>query len=239
MEQIFEDLKKDYLVSSEYIRSYLDHYSSQVGENYSDFRSGFMKFLRENIIDYDFFIHAALVQFQGKLRLIIGDKGCGKTSSTLYFYENGGEVYTDELVYFKNNKIYCIGRNLSLDSFSLENYFTKFKPLVWKENQSKLNDEPKFLIDIGLAINNNGFNFLDEIIILVPQNNKNVHLTKREKYGIIERQFFINESVNHIDMSSIFNAKINVLMISELNEKINYEKNQCRKSNANYWKAGY
>lgn len=234
MKQFYEDLKKDYLVPSEYIRQYLD--ISRVYENmrYSFHRSSFMQFLRENIIDYDFFIHAALVKYKGKLYLIIGDKGCGKTSSTLYFYMNGGEVYTDELVYFKNNKIYSVGRNLALEQTSIEDYFPSFKKLIWKKIQSKLNELPKYLLDIKLKENEKGFNYLDKIIVLIPQNNEKIHLSKREKYEIIERQFFVNESIDNINISKLCDTPIEILMISELKERICNEKNKHYKNTRYY-----
>lgn len=220
MEQLQKDLKKDYQMFSEYVEIYMDEFSIDKSTDYSVHRSGFMQFLRESIVDYDFFIHAALVRFKGKLFLIIGSKGCGKTSSTLYFYRNGGEIFTDEMVFFKNDKIYSVGRNLSLDEYSIEHYFPELRKIVWKRIQSKLNDVPKYMLDLKLLNNEEGFKHLDKIIVLIPQGNNKIHLSKSEKYELIERQFFVNEEFDGINLSTLLDTKIEVMMISELEKKI-------------------
>ncbi|BDD40178.1 hypothetical protein [Streptococcus ruminantium] len=220
MNQLQKDLKKDYQVPSEYVEIYMNEFSVDKSGDYSVHRSGFMQFLRESIVDYDFFIHAALVKFKDKLFLVIGSKGCGKTSSTLYFYRNGGEIFTDEMVFFKNNKIYSVGRNLSLDEYSIEHYFPELRQLVWKRIQSKLNDVPKYMLDLKLSNNEEGFNHLDKIIVLIPQGNDKIHLSKSEKYELIERQFFVNEELDDVNLSILLDTEIEVMMISELKEKI-------------------
>lgn len=225
MDQIYEELMKDYLVPSEYINLYLNEFSICREQDYSYHRSKFMQFLRECVIDYDFFIHAALVKYNDQLFLIIGDKGCGKTSSSLYLYENGGEVFTDEFVYFKNNKIYSVGRKLALDEQSIENYFPNFKKKVSKKIKSKLNVLPKYMLNIDLSDNHEGFNHLDKIIILIPQNNSEIYLTKKEKYKLIEKQFFVNEEIGNVDVSKIIDTKIEIMMISEVEDKFYNEKN--------------
>lgn len=220
MNQLKKDLMRDYQVPSKYIEQYLEKIDVNKDYGYSFYRSNFMQYLRDSVIDYDFFIHSALVKFNSKLFLIIGDKGCGKTSSALYFYKKGGDILTDELVYFKKNKIYSIGRSLSLDQDSLDKYFFDFKKFIWKEVQSRLNDSPKYILDIKLGNKQNELGFLHKIIVLVPQNNPKINLSLSEKLEIIERQLFFNERINNVNLSKLFDAKIEILMISELKEKI-------------------
>ena len=124
------------------------------------------------------------------------------------------------MVYFKKNKFYSIVRSLSLDQDSLDKYFFDFKKFIWKEVQSRLNDSPKYILDIKLGNEQNELDFLHKIIVLVPQNNPKINLSLSEKLEIIERQLFFNERINNINFSKLFDVKLEILMISELKEKI-------------------
>ena len=72
MDQLKIDLMRDYQVPSKYIEQYLEKIDVNKDYGYSFYRSDFMQYLRDSVIDYDFFIHSALVKFNSKLFLIIG-----------------------------------------------------------------------------------------------------------------------------------------------------------------------
>ena len=55
MDQLKIDLMRDYQVPSKYIEQYLEKIDVNKDYGYSFYRSDFMQYLRDSVIDYDFF----------------------------------------------------------------------------------------------------------------------------------------------------------------------------------------
>ncbi len=213
-----KNFKKYLLIDYNIGEDIIDDFLEQIDDNnltYSKCRSAFMRFVHSKVIEYDFMFHAGLVKFNGKLIVIVGDKGCGKTSSILYFLEHGATVYTDELVFIKDKRLHAIGRSLALEKKSIVDYFKWVKPYIWKTVKSDLNENTKFLLQMPLS-NFNGESLVDEILILIPKNNHSVCLSKREIYSLLEKQLFINPKSDPKILVDFLSTKLKILDISEL-----------------------
>lgn len=144
--------------------------------------------LREGIVAS---VHAACVKINNRIVLIIGDKGTGKSSSSIYLHSMGGEIYTDELVFFKNDGLlFCLPRLLGVDSTTLLKYFPEYKSKVKYEIKSMNNVENKLLLDI--MKNSSDVSQIDNVIILIQGKADNV--SNKEKIALISKQWSTYDS---------------------------------------------
>lgn len=111
-------------------------------------------------------VHAACVNLNHKNLLIIGNKGTGKSSSSLYLHLQGGHILTDEMVFFDDDeRLTCLPRFIGLDHYTLDRYFPQYKPKVKASINSMYNTEQKVLLDI--MTKPNGEIWLDQVIVIV------------------------------------------------------------------------
>lgn len=159
---------------------------------YGTIRSELTNLLRNNLSeDVVASVHAACVKINNRIVLIIGDKGTGKSSSSIYLHSMGGEIYTDELVIFKNDgSLLCLPRLLGVDRMTLLKYFPDYKNKVKYEIKSMHNVENKLLLDI--MKNSSEVSQIDDVFILIQGKTENI--SAKEKIALISKQWSTYDS---------------------------------------------
>lgn len=185
-------------------------------------RSELTNIIRNDILSNSLFgLHAAFLSYKNQNLIILGEKGAGKTSASLYLYNKGAKFYTDELLIFKDMEtIFTLGRKPSLDKKTLEKYFPMFKEKIFFSSKSILNSEEKKIIDIDMLKSqiSQYKDFNDFSLILLTKNPD--ELTKEEILKKVAAQFITKNSVAKEDLKFFYNLlnKTCPMTIEEIKE---------------------
>ena len=219
--------KKKLIIKSEFVlvsrcdneTSVIFSVNSESNVIYGVLRSELTNLLRNNLTkDTAASVHAACVKINNRVVLIIGDKGSGKSSSSIYLHSKGGEIYTDELVIFhKNGHVFCLPRLLGIDQITLFKYFPDYKRKVKYEIKSMHNIDKKFLLDIMTKPSE--LTQIDDVILLIQGNIHNV--SNQDKISLISRQWSTYDNgVNSGDILKNIISKSKPMTLNQIREKI-------------------
>ncbi len=136
-------------------------------------------------------IHASCINWKNENYVIIGKKGSGKSSSSLYLKEKGANIFTDEFVFFDIDfYATCLNRYIAITERTQKEYFESLKQYNIGTIESLFNTEKKFLMNLTDREQNPLK--IDKFIILVREGAKNFSLT--EKLKIITSQSVSNHT---------------------------------------------
>ena len=173
------------------------HRSASHSYIYGVLRSEITNVLREILSEVSLCsIHAACVKKDKKTFLIIGNKGTGKSSSSIYLHKSGGEILTDELIFFDNKGfLICLPRFVGVDNNTLHSYFPDYEDEANIEIRNMYNADKKILLDIISSSPKQSYQSIDEVIVLVRGNRK--YLSPRDIINLISAQWinYKNESL--------------------------------------------
>lgn len=194
---------------------------------YSYLRSKLCEIIREYMLKhFPFGLHAALIGRNKELSLIIGAKGSGKTSSVLYAFNKGWDVYTDEFVLIDIDHIEVLERFPAISSEDKNNYFADSDFQLHSKIIGYLTGETKNIININMRkCENYSLSDISCIYVLTNHNNKkmlqdysrhifynnfisNSHLTN-EQYNIAQYLIFNSEMINIEELAKILQEEHN------------------------------
>lgn len=215
---------QDFLVTRKDKRIKIEHLSAiQNDILYGIIRTELTRLIRKKELKESYLaFHAGLIRYHNKVIMIIGDKGMGKTSSCLYFLEHGGEIFTDELVFFSPQRIKVLSRMISIDEHNLTNYFPRLKKDILIKSKSMLNLETKYILNTKLkdrAVHN-----IDKVLLLVDKDSSTTEkLAYLKKKKILASQLIptqISSSENAIDLLANLVDKAEVTTVSNIKKRL-------------------
>lgn len=192
---------------------------------YSYLRSKVCEIIRECMLtSYPFGLHAALIGKDKELSLIIGAKGSGKTSSVLYAFRNGWDIYTDELVFIDRERIEVLERYPGIAPDVENNYFADrnfkshaiIKGYLTRETKKIINIDIRKCKDLSLSN-------IKSVYVLT--NYKNNNMLEDYKKIVFYNNFIIGSNMtNHqynITQDLIYKSKM--ININEFANRIQEE----------------
>lgn len=192
---------------------------------YSYLRSRVCEVIRDHALQlFPFGLHGALIGKGSVLSVVIGDKGSGKTSSMLYAYEQGWDIYTDELVLLDQTCVNVLERFPALAPDVENRFFAKgCFPLHCKIKGYLTNEDKNILaVPIKKCL---GFTFSDIQNIFVLSSPENETLISEYKKHIFLRNFILGQkqSQEQYEMIGSLICRSELLTISGLVERIQGE----------------
>lgn len=198
--EIWKDINNNELILSENVKIFrsLDltkvYFDLKCSDRliYGVFRSEFTNYIRKCLnTKYPLSLHASCVNLNNKNYAIIGKKGSGKSSSALYLKNKGGQIFTDEFIFFNRKfEANCLNRYLAINYNTHDKYFENYKLFNKISIENLFNTDTKVLIDI--VDKQIKPLYIDKFVLLLKGDNKNLSL--REKLKIINTQSIINNS---------------------------------------------
>lgn len=179
---------------------------------YSYLRSKICEIIRECKLKlYPFGFHAALIGRDKSLYLIIGAKGSGKTSSVLYAYINGWDVYTDEFVLIDKKSIEVLERFPAINPDVEAAFFADCNLKLHYIIKGYLTGEYKKVIDINLK----------KCKDLSIENIKKIYILTDYKNNIMRHDFINNIFYKNIILgANISNEQYEIIQNLRYNSKM-------------------
>lgn len=171
---------------------------------YGTRRSEITNLIRNDVLSNSLFgFHAAFLEYKSRKIIILGDKGTGKTSASLYLYMKGAKIYTDELIIFKDStSVFTLGRKPSLDECTLKKYFPMFSHRILISSKSILNTNEKKIIDIDI-LPSQLYTNIDDIQFIVLTKGT-IRLPREVLIKKIASQFISNNSLYIKDIAFLY-----------------------------------